>query len=109
VRIVSRTVASAEIRPWVEDRRRFGVRITRLVLRSTNEARDIPVDHPVLTEGWWDVERDGHALRRWTNGEAVLPLPTVSGPALLEIHLNGTIDYVVTTEPELATERRRAA
>jgi hypothetical protein len=34
------------------------------------------LDHPSLTEGWWAVERDGQVMSRWTNGDAVLPLPS---------------------------------
>ena len=28
--------------------------------------------------GWWAVERDGQTISRWTNGEAVLPLPAMA-------------------------------
>jgi hypothetical protein len=102
VRIVSRASAPTETQPWMEDRRRLGVRIKRLVLRAANEVRDIPVDHPALSEGWWAVEQDGNALRRWTRGEAVLPLPAVNGPAMLEIHVSDETSYVVPAEVEIA-------
>ena len=49
--------------------------VARIVLRGANEVREIPVDHPSLSQGWWAVERDGTAMRRWTDGDAVLPLP----------------------------------
>ena len=39
--------------PWLEDRRRLGVRVARIVLRGADEVREIPVDHPDLGEGWW--------------------------------------------------------
>jgi hypothetical protein len=109
VRLVSRTGVPTDTRPWIEDRRRLGVRIKRLVLRTSGEVRDLPFDHPALTDGWWDVERDGNALRRWSKGDAMLPLLSVAGPALLEIHLSDTIDYVVPAEPQIAAERRRIA
>ena len=72
----------------------------RIVLRSTDETREVPLDHPDLTRGWWAVERDGQMMSRWTNGEAVLPLPAITGPVMLEIHLAGTMTYAVGAAPE---------
>ena len=84
-----------EARPWLEDRRRLGVRVKRIVLRGADELREIPVDHPDLTAGWWAVERDGQTMSRWTDGEAVLPLPAMRGGAMLEVHLAGAMTYVL--------------
>ena len=70
---------------------------------------DRPVDHPDLANGWWAVERDGQAISRWTNGEAVLPLPAMSGNVMLEIHLAGSMTYVVDAVLAGGTERRAAA
>jgi hypothetical protein len=103
VRIVSRTAVARK------DQRRLGVRIERLVLRSTDKVQEIPVNGPALTAGWWDIEREGDGLCRWTKGEASLPLPVFNGPALLEIDVSDTIDYVVAKEPEAPMERRRLA
>jgi hypothetical protein len=36
--------------------------------------------------GWWDAERDGIALRRRTNGDAVMPMPAMDGAAGPAIH-----------------------
>jgi hypothetical protein len=108
VRLVSRAGSPTEARPWLEDRRRLGVRVARLVLRGADDLREIPVDHPDLTIGWWAVERDGQIISRWTNGEAVLPLPAMRGDAMLEIHLAGTMTYVVDASLEGGTERRAA-
>ena len=47
-------------------------------------------------------------MSRWTDGEAVLPLPTMRATAMLEIHLAGTMTYAVEAMPEDATERRAA-
>ena len=94
VRLASRAQSPTMARPWIEDRRRLGVRVARIVLRSADDMREVPVDHPALAKGWWAVERDGIALRRWTNGEAVLPLPALDGEAMLEIHLGGEMTYV---------------
>ena len=102
VRLVSRASAPADARPWLDDRRRLGVRLARIVLRDAAEVREISVDHPDLQQGWWAVERDGTAMGRWTDGDAVLPLPAVHGVTMLEIHLHGTLDYVVSEEDRRA-------
>jgi hypothetical protein len=83
------------VRPWLDDRRCLGVYVERIVLRSTTEVRDVPIDHPSLSQGWWAAERNGTAMRRWTNGEAVLPLPPFHGPTMLEIRAsNGGMAYL---------------
>jgi hypothetical protein len=109
VRLVSHAQSPTEARPWLEDRRRLGVRVKRIVLRSAEEMREVPVDHPDITRGWWAVERDGQMMSRWTDGEAVLPLPAMSGTVMLELHLAGTMIYAVNAAPEDGTERRAAA
>jgi hypothetical protein len=93
VRLVSRAAAPTEARPWLDDRRRLGVQVARIVLRDAADVREVPVDHPDLRDGWWAVERDGVAMRRWTDGAALLPLPAIHGPTVLELHLGGTMTY----------------
>jgi Hint domain-containing protein len=84
--VVSRAASPSETRPWIDDHRRLGVCVTRIVLRGDgDELHDIPVDHPGLSRGWWMVEHSGHGLCRWTDGQAELPLLTINGPTLLEI------------------------
>ena len=54
------------------------------------------MDHPGLSQGWWAVEHNDTALRRWTNGDAVLPLPDSNDPTVLEIHAASSgMAYVV--------------
>jgi Hint domain len=107
VRLVSRGQSPTEARPWLEDRRRLGVRVKRIVLRGADELREVPVDHPDLTRGWWGVEREGQIMSRWTDGEAVLPLPAMRGPVMLEFHLAGSMSYAVDAAPEVGTDRIR--
>jgi hypothetical protein len=109
VRLVSRAQSPTEARPWLEDRRLLGVRVKRIVLRGADEVSEIPVDHPALTRGWWAVEHDGHMMARWTDGEAVLPLPAMSHCRVLEIHPAGGMVYLVDAVPEDGTRRRAAA
>jgi hypothetical protein len=79
------------------------------VLRGADDLREVPVDHPDLTRGWWGIERDGQVMTRWTDGEAMLPLPAMRGIIMLEIHLAGSMIYAVDAAPEGVTERRAAA
>jgi hypothetical protein len=104
VRLVSSAQSPTEARPWLNDRRRLGVRVSRIVLRGTDGLREVPVDHPELTRGWWAVEQDGQMMSRWTDGEAVLPLPAMRGHVLLEIQLAGAMTFAL----DAVTERRAA-
>ena len=98
VRILSRAGVPTDTCPWLEDRRRLGIYVRRIVLRDAGGVRDISLDHPALCHGWWAIERDEPALHRWTNGDAWLPLPLIEGAALLEIHAdNGGMSYAVNT------------
>ena len=96
VRVISRAGAPSDVRPWLEDRRSLGVYVERIVLRGANEVHDVPVDHPACRQGWWAVEQDGGTIRRWTNGAAVLPLPALQGPTILEISASrGEMTYII--------------
>jgi Hint domain len=92
--LVSRAAAPADARPWLDDRRMLGVQVQQIVVRDAAEVTTIALDDPILSQGWWDVERDGLAMRRWTNGSALLPLPHMQGVSMLEIRAGG-LDYVV--------------
>ena len=101
VRLVSRASSPTDARPWLDDRRCLGVNVERIVLRGATELQEVPVDHPGLSQGWQAVERDGTALRRWTNGDAALPLPALRGPTMLEIRAgSGGMEYVTRAEEE---------
>jgi Hint domain len=85
VHLMSRASSPTAARPWMEDRRLLGVYVERIAIRSAHEVRAIPLDYPGLTQGWWAVEQNGTEQRRWTDGGAVVPLPALRGPAMLEI------------------------
>jgi len=73
------------------------------VARSTcgTDVRDIPVDHPALSQGWWAVEGSPQGLRRWTNGDAVLPLPAMDGTMVLEVRAGcAGIGYLVRDQEQ---------
>jgi hypothetical protein len=90
-RLVSRSAASTGASPWLNDRRLLGVAIERIGLHTTNGMQELPLDHPLLSHGWWDAERSGTSLRRWTDGDAMIPLP--GGPILLEVVVAATSTY----------------
>jgi autotransporter passenger strand-loop-strand repeat protein len=94
IELVSRAARPCDLRPWVEDRRRLGVMVSRLTLRSGQEAMTIPLDHPRLTHGWWDLERDGVTAWRWTDGHALIELSD-SGPVTLEVTFAGGLEYPI--------------
>ncbi len=103
VGLISRAGAPTDARPWLEDRRNLGVYVERIVLRSGSDVQDIPLDHRGLSQGWWAVERVGPALRRWTDGNALLPLPAHDGPRTLEIRAGVSgMAYLVNAEPRHA-------
>jgi autotransporter passenger strand-loop-strand repeat protein len=91
VRMVSRADVASAMRPWLTDLRRLGVAVRRIRVRCGATLTEIAVDHPSLCEGWWEVERDNRRLWRWTNGDALLQLP--SDAAMVEFQLTGTTDY----------------
>ena len=109
VQLASRAQSPTKARPWLNDRRRLGVRVKRIAVRGADGLREVPVDHPDLTRGWWDVERDGQMISRWTDGEAVLPLPAMRGHVMLEVHLAGAMIYAVDAVPAGRIERHVAA
>jgi hypothetical protein len=94
VRLVSRSVVPNALNGWVDDWRRLGVAVVRLTLHSAGSVETIPLDHPRLVGGWWDIEREGSRTWRWSNGDATIPL-NGSGPIVLEVQLAGTLDYPI--------------
>jgi hypothetical protein len=101
VRLVSSAALPTDARPWLDDRRRLGVSVERIVLRSGADVREVPVDLPDLQQGWWAVEQSGVASRRWTNGDATLPLPITDSVAVLEIQATqGGMSYLVNPDSQ---------
>jgi Hint domain len=104
VRVVSLAAAPTVGRPWVEDRRRLGVCVERIILRSADDTEQIPIplDHPDLSQGWWAAEREGMRLRRWTNGDARLRLPAGLDSPVLELHAGWDgMSYSIPARPKL--------
>lgn len=93
-RLLSRTAAPADLQPWLDDRRCLGVNVQRITVRDAAEVTEVPLDHPGLASGWWDIEQSGATRHRWTDGAATLLLPVTRGPmALLELRIAGDLSY----------------
>jgi hypothetical protein len=98
IRIRSRDSAPTDSRPWLEDRRSLGVAVTKLTLHCGDQTEVFPIDTPDLKDGWWAVERDGTAMWRWTNGDALLPLPPSHELRILEISLGAVATYALASD-----------
>lgn len=83
VRLLSRATRPCDLQPWLDDSRRLGVMVRRLRCETADGTIDMPLDHPGLGQGWWDMERDGTAMWRWTDGAAEVALP--AGTMLLHV------------------------
>jgi hypothetical protein len=97
IRASSRAGSPAAVRPWLDDRRRLGVAVCRIIVCDGRRVTDMPVDHPALTNGWHDVESSDERLWRWTDGSAHVSIP--AGTRSIEIHLHGGIDHEILTPP----------
>ena len=91
VRVMSRAGSPTDVSPWAEDWRRLGIYVGHIVTHSRTGPNTLPLDHPSLREGWWAIEQAGRLLRRWTDGNALLPVPP--GTTMVEIHLAGRMAY----------------
>ena len=99
VRLVSRAGAPTDTRPWLEDRRRLGVYVERIVLRGASEMREVPLDHPEPVAGLVGggagrhgaapvdrrrcgaaAARDGWRRRCWRSAPATRAYPTWPTP-----------------------------
>ena len=64
---------------------------------------DVALDHPGLTDGWWALEVDAAGTRRWTSGDAVLPVGP-GGMRVLQITAGRMAGYVAATHGAAGTQ-----
>ena len=89
MRLLSRASVPAEtIGPFVDDRRRLGVAVDKLVLWNGLDDTVVPLAQ-LARDGWHDSE----GSFRWTNGNAAINLPQAGAETFLDIHLTGTAVY----------------
>ncbi len=88
-RLLSRAAVPAQaVGPFMDDRRRLGVAVERLVLWTGLREQVVPASELAMS-GWHDSE----GPLRWTDGDAALDLPCAGGETFLDIHVAGTMLY----------------
>ncbi len=88
-RLLSRAaVPAVSVGPFVDDRRRLGVAVERLVLWTGLAERVLPATGLAMS-GWHGSENN----MRWTDGNAALDLPTAGDETFLDVHVAGTMLY----------------
>jgi hypothetical protein len=108
VRLVSRHAVRSNMTPWVADSRRLGVQLGAMTIRCGGAVVPVPLDHPLLADGWWEPEwHAATTLRRWTKGDAVVPLMEVGpGSLVLEVEVAATVPYPLPSAAKEAGARR---
>lgn len=80
VRLRSRAGRPSGLLPPSSDDRRLGMALTRLTLATRDADILLRLDGPGLGEGLWPPEREaGAVVRRWTRGDAVIPVDRLAG------------------------------
>jgi hypothetical protein len=85
--LVSGATRPADTRPWLDDRRRLGVKVSRVRVHADGETMDVALDGPILGGGWHGVEPAG----RWTGGSGVLALRGGANVSVLELTIAGAM------------------
>jgi Hint domain len=95
VRLASRASVPSYFESYLDDWRHLGVAVRRIVVRDSTGVTELPPDHPGLTQGWYRVERDHATMWRWMNGDAVLPIQSADGPAMVEVQVGIAMRHIV--------------
>lgn len=106
IRLASRASSPWEKTPYLDDPRRLGVAVSRIIVRSDDDYIDVPADHPALSQGWHKPEQAGQSIWRWTDGNAALPITGESRALMVEVHVSGSNVYLL---PQAETEQRLVA
>jgi antigen 43 len=95
VRLASRASVPSYFESYLDDWRHLGVAVRRIVVRDSAGLTELPPDHPGLTRGWYGVERDEATMWRWMDGDAVLPIESTDGPAMVEVQVGIAMRHIV--------------
>jgi hypothetical protein len=110
LRLVSRSMVPADDKPWLDDRRRLGVQVRQMTLRRGNDVQTIAMDHPLLDQGWWAVERRQGTMGRWTMGDAAIgPFPGGLATLTVELAARAPAYPIEDAIPAIAAPAIRAA
>jgi autotransporter passenger strand-loop-strand repeat protein len=107
LRLLSRTARPSEtVGPFLDDRRALGVLVGEVAAYHRRErvVSNLHLTTPEL-EGWF-AQEDGP--RRWTNGNAVLPVSLGAEPMLLEIEVVWAGPYPQEVQARRLTDRKSA-
>jgi ELWxxDGT repeat protein len=103
IRLLSHATVPGEVTPWVGDSRALGLSVRRIRVTEGAVVTDVALDHPGLTDGWWALEVDAAGTRRWTSGDAVLPVGP-GGIRVLQITAGRMGGYVAATRGTAGTQ-----
>ena len=99
VRLVSRSFVPERIDVTTRDGRRLGVPLRSVsVIDGLGLVRSLPIDHPLLSQGFSFVQQEAGENWRWTDGNAVVPAALWAGAT-------GAVALVIETAPERGTMR----
>ncbi len=97
--LASRHASSADRPAWLNDNRRLGVAVRRIVVRSGPQERVLSMDHPALAGGWHPVEGVGPEAWRWTDGAGRIRLQAGPAAVVVEVSLCGAMTYPLASDP----------
>ncbi len=93
IRLVSRSAVPSEDESYLDDWRKLGVAVRRIVVREGDDVFDFAPDHPRFDQGWHHPERNGASMWRWTNGDAQLPFTSDGGAVTVEVQIGPSLRY----------------
>ena len=93
LRLVSHAARPTDTQPWLDDRRRLGVAVRSTVKYGLTMKTAMMADDEALSDGWHGVEHTGSVCRRWTDGNAAIPVPP--GPGILVVDVCATAAYPI--------------
>ncbi len=98
--IESQSAIAGHIMPDPRDCRCLGIKIATLTIGGVS----IPLDHPLLVQGWHACEPGG----RWTDGAAVIPAALLAGSGSIGFTIGGTLPYPIGCVAERGGRGARA-
>ncbi len=96
--LVSRFAIPVDLVPYADDPRRLGVAVKSISIKTQDQEVVLPADFPKDANGWYDTERSGVSMWRWTDGAAELPLSHIQGSAVVTVVCRTVASYPVYDE-----------